>query len=145
MTRQQIEARNEEWIPQMRIYLRSILGDYRATTGIPNLRMKMEYGPDRSNSFYPVYRPDGTAFLPSQFCRDQFTALRAFHNTNYPTHKVTLRFGTDIEFIPGRSFYMPAAPLPNGAPAPSPTPDQLPDPYQLPTQCIPCIEPIMIA
>lgn len=145
MTRQQIESRNEEWIPQMRVFLRAILGDYRTATSIPNLRMKMEYGPDRSNSFYPMKRADGSSILPSQYARDQFDALRLFHNGFSPTHKVTLRFGTDIEFIPGRSFYMPAAPLPNGAPAPSPTPDQLPDPYQLPTQCIPCIEPIMIA
>ncbi len=145
MTNQQKQSKNEEWIPPMRVFLRNILADYRLTTGIPNLRMKMEYGPDRSNSFYPVYRPDGTPFLPSQYCKDQFTALRLFHNGISPTHKVTLRFGTDIEWIAGRSFYMLPAPLPNGAPAPSPGPDDLPDPYQLPVQCIPCIEPIMIA
>ena len=145
MTTQQMQARNEEWIPHMRVFLRNILADYRATTGIPNLRMKMEYGPDRTNSFYPIYSPSGPPFLPSQYCRDQFAELRLFHNGFSPSHKVTLRFGTDIEFIQGRSFYMPPAPNPNGAPASSPGPDDLPDPYQLPVQCIPCIEPIMIA
>ena len=144
MTNQQMYARNEDWIPSMRVFLRAILGDYRVTTGIPTLRMRMEYGPDKSNSFYPVIRPDGTKVLPSQFCKDQFTALRAFHNLDYPDHKVTLRFGTDFPLIQARTFYMPPV-NPGGAPLPSPSPNDLPDPYPLPPQCIPCIGEVLIA
>lgn len=137
-------ARNEEWIPPMRVFLRAILGDYRITTGIPDLRMRMEYGPDKSNSFYPVFSTDGTPFLPSQFCRDQFTALRAFHAGNYSSHKVTLRFSSDFPIIQARTFYIPP-PNPGGAPLPSPSPYDLPDPHPLPPQCIPCIGEVLIA
>ena len=144
MITQQQYARNEQWIPPVRLLLRAILGDYRETTGIPTLRMRMEYGPDKSNSFYPIYRPDGTPFLPSQYCRDQFTALRAFHNLNYPDHKVTLRFSSDFQLIQARTFYMPPV-NPGGAPLPSPSPYDLPDPYPLPPQCIPCIGEVLIA
>ena len=128
----------------MRGFLRAILGDYRITTGIADLRMRMEYGPDKSNSFHPVIRPDGTKVLPSQFCKDQFTALRAFHTSKYFDHKVTLRFGTDLELIQARTFYMPPV-NPGGAPLPSPSPYDLPDPHPLPPQCIPCIGEVLIA
>lgn len=144
MTKQNMYANNEEWIPPMRVFLRAILGDYRITTGIPDLRMRMEYGPDKSNSFYPVIRPDGTPFLPSQYCRDQFAALRLLHNGFSPTHKVTLRFGSDLPLIQARTFYMPPT-NPGGAPLPSPSPYDLPDPYPLPPQCIPCIGEVLIA
>lgn len=137
-------ARNEEWIPPVRVLLRAILGDYRATTGIQDLRMRMEYGADKSNSFYPVLRPDGTPFLPSQYCKDQFAALRLLHNGFSPTHKVTLRFGVDLPLIQARTFYMPPV-NPDGAPLPSPSPYDLPDPYPLPPQCIPCIGEVLIA
>ena len=144
MTTQQMYARNEEWIPPIRVFLRAILGDYRITTGIPDLRMRMEYGPDKSNSFYPVLRPDGTKVPPSQFCRDQFNALRLFHNGFSPTHKVTLRFSSDFPLIQARTFYIPP-PNPGGAPLPSPSPYDLPDPHPLPPQCIPCIGEVLIA
>ena len=144
MINQQMYARNEEWIPPVRLLLRAILGDYRETTGIPTLRMRMDDVPDQSNAVYPIYRPEGTPFLPSQYCRDQFTALRAFHNLNYPDHKVTLRFGSDLPLIQARTFYMPPT-NPVGAPLPSPSPYDLPDPYPLPPQCIPCIGEVLIA
>ena len=144
MTTQQIYARNEEWIPTVGNYLRAILADYRVTTGIPTLRCKMEKGVGVGNSFYPVPNPAGGNFVPTSNTIASYQALRAFHQANYDGG-VTLRFGTDIELIPGRSFRIPVSQAPGSQASPSPGPYDNPDPYPVPPYCIPCIEPVMIA